>query len=119
MIMPCLNIPSQGLIRCFVMFDTLLRLDELVARLSFFFLNVYSLFLHNVFLIFASQKQPIDAGFRITTLVFFTPKERIMNVPEAQRRGYGIVNTPTRLVLRIPKTSPEMYTQNVSGTAVH
>uniref|UniRef100_A0A8C9X3G4 Uncharacterized LOC116066419 n=1 Tax=Sander lucioperca TaxID=283035 RepID=A0A8C9X3G4_SANLU len=60
-------------------------------------------------------KQPIDAGFRITTLVFFTPKERIMNVPEAQRRGYGIVNTPTRLVLRIPKTSPEMYTQNVAG----
>uniref|UniRef100_A0A8C9WZT7 Uncharacterized LOC116066419 n=1 Tax=Sander lucioperca TaxID=283035 RepID=A0A8C9WZT7_SANLU len=88
--------------------------SECIARLSFF-LNVYSLFLHNVFLIFASQKQPIDAGFRITTLVFFTPKERIMNVPEAQRRGYGIVNTPTRLVLRIPKTSPEMYTQNVAG----
>ncbi|TDH00544.1 hypothetical protein EPR50_G00189350, partial [Perca flavescens] len=63
----------------------------------------------------AAKKQPIDSEFRITTLVFFTPEERIMKVTEAQRRGYGITNTPTRLVLRIPKTSPEIYTQNVAG----
>ncbi|XP_033504946.2 uncharacterized protein LOC117270995 [Epinephelus lanceolatus] len=63
----------------------------------------------------AAEKQPIDAGFRITTLVFFTPEERIMKVTEAQQRGYGISNTPTRLVLRSPKTSPETYTQNVAG----
>ncbi|XP_042359983.1 uncharacterized protein LOC121955951 [Plectropomus leopardus] len=63
----------------------------------------------------AAEKQPIDAGYRITTLVFFTPEERIMKVTEAQRSGYGITNTPTRLVLRSPKTSAETYTQNVAG----
>ncbi|XP_070781578.1 uncharacterized protein [Enoplosus armatus] len=63
----------------------------------------------------AAEKQPIDAGFRITTLVFFTPEERIMKVAEAQRSGYGIANTATRLLLRSPKTSPETYTQNVAG----
>ncbi|XP_044185804.1 uncharacterized protein LOC122965693 [Thunnus albacares] len=63
----------------------------------------------------AAEKQPIDAGFRITTLVFFTPEERIMKVTEAQSRGYGIANTPSRLVLRSSKTAPETYTQNVAG----
>lgn len=61
------------------------------------------------------QKVPIDAGFRITTLVFFTPGERAMKVAEAQRSGYGITNTPTRLVLRSSKASPETYSQTVSG----
>ncbi|KAA8583106.1 hypothetical protein FQN60_015652, partial [Etheostoma spectabile] len=62
-----------------------------------------------------AMKQPANAEFRLTTLSFFTPEERIMKVPEAQRRGYGIAKTPTRLVLRIPKTSPEIYTQTVAG----
>lgn len=66
--------------------------------------------------LFALQKRPIDAEFRITTLVFFTPEEKIMNVAEAQRSGYGIANTPTRLLLRSPKTSPETYIQDVSST---
>jgi len=57
----------------------------------------------------------MDAGFRIKTVVFFTPEEKMMTVTEAQRRGYGIANTPTRLVLRSPITSPETYTQHVSG----
>uniref|UniRef100_A0A3Q3VP17 ZP domain-containing protein n=1 Tax=Mola mola TaxID=94237 RepID=A0A3Q3VP17_MOLML len=60
-------------------------------------------------------KVPIDAGFRITTLVFFTPEERVMKVAEAQRSGYGIANTPTRLVLRSSKASPETYSQTVAG----
>uniref|UniRef100_A0A3B4WA82 Uncharacterized LOC111661437 n=1 Tax=Seriola lalandi dorsalis TaxID=1841481 RepID=A0A3B4WA82_SERLL len=60
-------------------------------------------------------KTPIDAGFRITTLVFFTPEEQTMTVTEAQRSGYGIANTPSRLVLRSLKTSPQTYTQNVAG----
>ncbi|XP_039981930.1 uncharacterized protein LOC120789331 [Xiphias gladius] len=63
----------------------------------------------------AAEKKPIDAGFRISTLVFFTPEEKIMKVTEAQRSGYGITNTPLRLVLRSPKTAPETYTQNVAG----
>lgn len=37
-----------------------------------------------------------------------------MTVAEAQRRGYGIANTATRLLLRSPHGSPETYTQNVS-----
>ncbi|XP_076613030.1 uncharacterized protein LOC143336650 [Chaetodon auriga] len=63
----------------------------------------------------AAERRLLDAGFRITTLVFFTPEERIMKVAEAQRSGYGIANSATRLLLRSPKTSPETYTQNVAG----
>ncbi|XP_044025914.1 uncharacterized protein LOC122863455 [Siniperca chuatsi] len=63
----------------------------------------------------AAEKQPIEAGFKITTVMFFTPEEKIMTVAEAQRSGYGIANTATRLLLRSPKTSPETYTQNVAG----
>lgn len=64
------------------------------------------------------QKLPMDAGFRATKLIFFTPEEKILKVAEAWRRGYGITNTATRLFLRSPKRSPETYTQDVSGTAV-
>ncbi|KAF3850004.1 hypothetical protein F7725_019723 [Dissostichus mawsoni] len=39
-------------------------------------------------LIFASQ-QPMDAGFRITTVVFFTPEERVMQVDEAREMVMG------------------------------
>uniref|UniRef100_A0AAQ5ZQC3 ZP domain-containing protein n=1 Tax=Amphiprion ocellaris TaxID=80972 RepID=A0AAQ5ZQC3_AMPOC len=60
-------------------------------------------------------KRPIDAGFRMTTITFFTPAEKVMKVIDAQRSGHGIANTPKRLVLRSPKTSPETYTQNVAG----
>ncbi|XP_075940163.1 uncharacterized protein LOC142941920 [Anarhichas minor] len=60
-------------------------------------------------------KQPMDAEFKIKTITFFTPEEKIMPLNEAHRRGYGISNTPTRLVLRSPLTSPETYIQNVAG----
>ncbi|XP_034383630.1 uncharacterized protein LOC117727433 [Cyclopterus lumpus] len=64
----------------------------------------------------AAVKAPIDAGFRIKTLVFFTPEEeKTMKVTDAQGQGYGISNTPTRLVLRSPITSPETYTWHVAG----
>ncbi|XP_034554945.1 uncharacterized protein LOC117823812 [Notolabrus celidotus] len=62
-----------------------------------------------------AEKQLIDTGFRITTLVFFTPEERIMNVADAQRNGYGIANTATRLFLRSSRFSPETYTESVAG----
>uniref|UniRef100_A0A3Q2C8V5 Zona pellucida protein AX 2 n=1 Tax=Cyprinodon variegatus TaxID=28743 RepID=A0A3Q2C8V5_CYPVA len=56
------------------------------------------------------EKQPVDLGFRATTVVFFTPEgEKPMSVADAQRRGYGIRNTPTRLVLRSPMMAPETY----------
>uniref|UniRef100_A0A665WE19 Uncharacterized LOC115038229 n=1 Tax=Echeneis naucrates TaxID=173247 RepID=A0A665WE19_ECHNA len=62
-----------------------------------------------------SAPQTIDGGFRITRLKFFSPVEKTMSVTEAQRSGYGIVNSPSRLVLRSPKTSLETYTQMVAG----
>ncbi|XP_034086546.1 uncharacterized protein LOC117555699 [Gymnodraco acuticeps] len=62
-----------------------------------------------------AAEQPMDAGFRIATVVFFTPEERVMQVDEAQRNGYGISSTPTRLVLRSPNPSRETYTKDVAG----
>uniref|UniRef100_A0A7N8WWZ4 Uncharacterized LOC113137211 n=1 Tax=Mastacembelus armatus TaxID=205130 RepID=A0A7N8WWZ4_9TELE len=64
---------------------------------------------------FRRGKWPIDTGSRIMTLVFFTPEEKVMTVAKAQNSGYGIVNTPSRLVVRSPKTTPETYTQSVAG----
>ncbi|XP_045916796.1 uncharacterized protein LOC123977846 isoform X2 [Micropterus dolomieu] len=63
----------------------------------------------------AAKKQLIDGGFRIATLVFFTPEEKPMTVAVAQRNGYGIGTTPTRLTVRSPKNAPETYTQDVAG----
>lgn len=37
-----------------------------------------------------------------------------MSVADAQRSGYGIGNTPTRLLLRSPMAAPETYIHNVS-----
>ncbi|XP_034086545.1 uncharacterized protein LOC117555698 [Gymnodraco acuticeps] len=62
-----------------------------------------------------AAEQPMDAGFKITTVVFFTPEERVMQVDKAQRNGYGISSTPTRLVLRSPNPSRETYTKDVAG----
>ncbi|XP_028295584.1 uncharacterized protein LOC114457744 [Gouania willdenowi] len=62
-----------------------------------------------------AAEYPIDKGFIIKTVIFYTPEEKIMTVTEAQRHGYGITNTPTRLVLRSPKTSPETFIVNVAG----
>ncbi|XP_041832760.1 uncharacterized protein LOC121634283 isoform X2 [Melanotaenia boesemani] len=57
----------------------------------------------------------IDTGFKITTVVLYTPAgEKHMSVADIQRSGYGISNTPTRLVLRSPMMAPETYTQNVA-----
>lgn len=60
------------------------------------------------------QKVPMDAGFRITTVVFFTPDgEKVMTVNDAHKKGYWIGNSPTRLVQRVPSTAPETFTHNV------
>ncbi|XP_028997903.1 uncharacterized protein LOC114850094 [Betta splendens] len=63
----------------------------------------------------AAERRPAVAGFRVTGLLFFTPEERMMTVSEALRRGYAVDNTPSRLLLRSPKNSPETYVQNVAG----
>ncbi|XP_072219007.1 uncharacterized protein [Leuresthes tenuis] len=67
----------------------------------------------------AAEKLPTDAGFQMTTVVFFTPAgEKTMSVADAHRNGYGIGNTPTRLVLRSSMMAPETYTQNVAGVTM-
>uniref|UniRef100_A0A669B990 Uncharacterized LOC100695742 n=1 Tax=Oreochromis niloticus TaxID=8128 RepID=A0A669B990_ORENI len=63
----------------------------------------------------AAEKHPIDAGYRITTVVFFTPEERIMKATEAHQRGYGVGNTPTRVILRSSRSALATYTQTVAG----
>uniref|UniRef100_M4ATJ3 Uncharacterized LOC102233503 n=1 Tax=Xiphophorus maculatus TaxID=8083 RepID=M4ATJ3_XIPMA len=71
----------------------------------------------------AAEKRSMDAGFKATTVVFFTPEgEKPMSLLAAQQRGYGIGNTPTRLVLRSPMIAPETFIQTVSKrqfTALH
>lgn len=64
------------------------------------------------------QQPSRDAGFQMTKVVFFTPRKApvAMAVGEARRRGYGIANTNSRLVLRSPKATLETYTQDVRGT---
>ncbi|KAL3052362.1 hypothetical protein OYC64_004999 [Pagothenia borchgrevinki] len=62
-----------------------------------------------------AAEQPMDASFRINTVVFFTPEERVMQVDEAWRNGYGISSTPTRLLVRSPNPSRETYTKDVAG----
>uniref|UniRef100_A0A3B5L2V1 ZP domain-containing protein n=1 Tax=Xiphophorus couchianus TaxID=32473 RepID=A0A3B5L2V1_9TELE len=67
------------------------------------------------------QKRSMDAGFKATTIVFFTPEgKKPMSLLAAQQRGYGIGNTPTRLVLRSPMIAPETFMQTVNlSTALH
>uniref|UniRef100_A0A3Q3C616 Uncharacterized LOC102292328 n=1 Tax=Haplochromis burtoni TaxID=8153 RepID=A0A3Q3C616_HAPBU len=48
-------------------------------------------------------------------VVFFTPEERIMQATEAHQRGYGVGNTPTRVILRSSKSALATYTQTVAG----
>lgn len=47
-------------------------------------------------------------------MVFYTPKEKPMMLEEFQNTGYGVLLTPTRLVLRSPYNAPEVYTEDVS-----
>ncbi|KAM9778969.1 uncharacterized protein ACBT44_000570 isoform 1-T1 [Syngnathus typhle] len=63
----------------------------------------------------APEMKLIDSGFRMSSLVFFTPEQKKMTPQEAHNGGYGVVNTPTRLILRSSKSAPEMYIQHVAG----
>uniref|UniRef100_A0A665WCD2 Uncharacterized LOC115038229 n=1 Tax=Echeneis naucrates TaxID=173247 RepID=A0A665WCD2_ECHNA len=59
------------------------------------------------------MQKTIDGGFRITRLKFFSPVEKTMSVTEAQRSGYGIVNSPSRLVLRTLCSDPTLQVAGV------
>ncbi|CAL8315679.1 unnamed protein product [Lota lota] len=54
-------------------------------------------------------------AFQIKAVVFFSPDERPMSVTQALGKGYGVTNSPTRLVLRGSPTAPEAYRQDVAG----
>ncbi|XP_061668544.1 uncharacterized protein LOC133496695 [Syngnathoides biaculeatus] len=71
----------------------------------------YALPLHAV----PKEKKLIDLGFKITSLVFFTPEEKRMTLQEAHKAGYGVANTATRFILRSCKSAPETYKQHVAG----
>ncbi|KAM3603292.1 uncharacterized protein V6R79_020033 [Siganus canaliculatus] len=60
----------------------------------------------------------MDAGGRIATVVFYTPEERVVEAAVAQRSGYGIASSASRMLLRGPKTSPDTYTQTVAGVSM-
>lgn len=115
MITTCLSNPSRGQFQSWVILNELPRSEHI---LYFLFLDILETFLPVIspkIFMFVLQKFPTDEGFRITTLVFFTPMEKRMTVAEAQRSGYWIRNTATRLLLRSPKSTPETYTQKVRG----
>uniref|UniRef100_A0A3B5R3D0 Uncharacterized LOC102233503 n=1 Tax=Xiphophorus maculatus TaxID=8083 RepID=A0A3B5R3D0_XIPMA len=62
------------------------------------------------------QLKAVKPSSRSTTVVFFTPEgEKPMSLLAAQQRGYGIGNTPTRLVLRSPMIAPETFIQTIMG----
>ncbi|XP_077367109.1 uncharacterized protein LOC144010602 [Festucalex cinctus] len=64
----------------------------------------------------APMKQKlVDSGFRMSSLVFFTPEEKRMTLQEAHKAGYGVANTATRLVLRSCKSAAETYIQHVAA----
>ncbi|XP_062324228.1 uncharacterized protein LOC134025304 [Osmerus eperlanus] len=63
----------------------------------------------------ANPKTATASGYSVTTVVFTIPEQRVMKIDQVQRTGYGITNTPTRLVLRSPLNAPEMFFQNVAG----
>lgn len=51
-------------------------------------------------------------------MVFFTPKEKSMLLTDAQRLGYYVATTPTRLVVRSQLNATESYTENASCTTL-
>ncbi|XP_061843345.2 uncharacterized protein [Nerophis lumbriciformis] len=57
----------------------------------------------------------MDPGYKISTLIFNTPEEKKMTLMEAQKHGYRVSKTPTRLVLRSSKSAPDTYIQHVAG----
>lgn len=122
--MYCLNSPSLGPTPSWVILDEL-PINRLCCLMYIFGLEcyiAYCIFSKNIIIIidwfiFPLQKQTGTSGSRITSIVFLTPEERVMKVDEAQIRGYGVANTPTRLVVRSPHNAPEMYTQDVSSSS--
>ncbi|XP_053737532.1 zona pellucida sperm-binding protein 2-like [Synchiropus splendidus] len=65
------------------------------------------------------EKVLLDSEYKLSKVVFYTPAERIMKLEDAQQLGYGIGNTPSRLVLRSPLSTHETYTQNVAGVRMN
>lgn len=49
--------------------------------------------------------------------MFFTPKQKAMQLEDALKTGYGVTTTKSRLVLRSGYDMPETYVENVSGNS--
>lgn len=61
--------------------------------------------------------QAITSRFNIWRMVFFTPKQKAMQLEDALKTGYGVTTTKSRLVLRSGYDMPETYVENVSGNS--
>ncbi|KAL2082671.1 hypothetical protein ACEWY4_022489 [Coilia grayii] len=59
--------------------------------------------------------EAVTSAGNIWRMIFFTPKEKSMPLADAQRAGYGIATTPTRLVFRSPYNTTETYSENIAG----
>ncbi|XP_062396190.1 uncharacterized protein LOC134087006 [Sardina pilchardus] len=55
----------------------------------------------------------------IWRMVFFTPREKSMLLTEAQKLGYLVSTTPTRLVVRSHPNKTEIYTENVAKISMN
>ncbi|XP_063079888.1 zona pellucida protein AX 1 [Engraulis encrasicolus] len=60
-------------------------------------------------------QEPVTSASNIWRMVFFTPKEKSMSLSDAQRAGYGVGTSPTRLFFRTPYNNSETYSENVAG----
>lgn len=63
--------------------------------------------------------EAVTSEKNIWRMVFFTPKEKSMMLTDAQRLGYYVATTPTRLVVRSRLNATESYTENVSGVSMN
>ncbi|KAF7690540.1 zona pellucida protein AX 1 [Silurus meridionalis] len=63
----------------------------------------------------SADQQASNTLSNIWRMVFYTPKEKAMILEDVQKAGYGVLMTPTRLVLRSPYNTPETYVEDVNG----
>ncbi|XP_031437603.1 uncharacterized protein LOC116223787 [Clupea harengus] len=66
----------------------------------------------------AAVPDAVTSENNIWRMVFFTPKEKSMPLADAQRAGYGIATTPSRLLIRSPYDTTEVYSENVASVSM-
>ncbi|XP_041951085.1 uncharacterized protein LOC121711502 [Alosa sapidissima] len=67
----------------------------------------------------AAIPEAVTSKKSIWRMVFFTPREKSLLLTEAQKLGYFVASTPTRLVIRSRPNTTEIYTENVAGISMN